>query len=346
MREPRLRETGAATTPALLPSIRRRVSWRFMELNIPFAIGRGTVSPMPTVAVATLMHESNSFNPALTRLEEFRIEKRDLEGWSQGNTEVAGFLNGAKTHELRCVPVFAATATPSGPVAESAFETLVDCLIKNLSAGGPYDGVYLALHGAMVAEHVPHADNEIVRRVREQIGPDLPLVVSHDFHANISPETVENCSALLTYQQNPHLDTKQRGERAAAILSRVIRNEVRPTQAIVKPPMIWNIVFQNTYAQPLLAITQDSIQLEQQDGVLAASVSAGYQYADVPFVGPSAVVVTDNNAQLALDEAQRLSDRLWSLRDHLQLNLPDPDNRGGRCYQGSRFPSRAVRRRR
>jgi microcystin degradation protein MlrC len=293
---------------------------------------------MPTVAVASLMHESNSFNPAHTPIEEFHVEERCLERWAQGSTEVAGFLKGAEACGLRSVPVFYAVATPGGPVQESAYEKLVGCLLSSLAASAPYDGVYLALHGAMVAEHIPHADEEIVRRVREQIGADLPLVVSHDFHANISPATVANCSALVTYQQNPHLDTKQRGERAASILSRTIRKDIRPVQAIVKPPMIWNIVFQNTYAEPLLSVVRESMRLEEEPGILAASVSAGYQYADVPGVGPSAVVVTDDNTELAQTKAQWLSDRLWNLREQLRLDFPDPATAVADAIRSAEFP--------
>lgn len=293
---------------------------------------------MPTVAVATLMHESNSFNPALTTIDDFRVEARDLSAWSQGNTEVAGFTAGVAVQDLTPVPILAATATPSGPVQESAYEQLVACLLTNLAAAGPFDGVYLALHGAMVAEHIPHADNETVRRVRELIGPETPLVVSHDFHANINPETVSNSTALLTYQQNPHLDTKQRGERAASILARTVRGEIRPVQSMVKPPMIWNIVHQNTYAEPLLSVTRESMQLEQRPGVLAASVAGGYQYADVPFVGPSAVVVTDGDIDMAHAEAQRLSDALWALRDRLKVDLPAPQEAVFEAMRERDFP--------
>jgi microcystin degradation protein MlrC len=271
-----------------------------------------------------LMHESNSFNPLLTPIEDFRIEGRNLDTWARSNTELAGFLAGAAASGLTPVPLLNAGATPSGPVQADAYEKLVDCLLTSLGASGPIDGVYLALHGAMVAEHIPQADDETIRRLREQIGPELPFVVTHDFHANISPNTVANTTALITYQQNPHLDTKQRGERAASILARTIKGEVRPTQAIAKPPMIWNIVYQNTYAEPLLSVTRDTMELEHRAGILAASVAGGYQYADVPHVGPSAVVVTDGSPEMAQQEAQRLSDRLWNLRDRLALTLPDP----------------------
>lgn len=293
---------------------------------------------MQAVAVATLMHESNSFNPAPTRLEDFRVTSRDVHAWSQDNTEVAGFLEGCRAEGMTPIPVFSAAAIPGGAVEADAFEHLSGCLLKNLASSGSYAGVFLALHGAMVAEHIPHADDEIVRRVRAAIGPAVPLVVSHDFHANISPETITSCTALVTYQQNPHLDTKQRGERAASIVGRTLRGEVRPSQAIAKPPMIWNIVHQNTYAEPLRSVVAESIRLEEQPGILAASVAGGYQYADVPHVGPSAVVVTDGDPERAQAEAQRLSDCLWDLREQTRLDLPDPATAVANAIRAQEYP--------
>ena len=274
---------------------------------------------MSSVAVASLMHESNSFNRVPTRLSDFTVEEPSTDLWSRSNTELAGFL-GAVQEDV--VPVFSAGATPSGVVEEKAYETLVKRLIDRIPAR--LDGMYLALHGAMVAEHIAHADEETVRRVRKAIGPDVPLVVTNDFHANITPETIELCDALITYQQNPHLDTRQRGERAASILMRTLRGEIKPLQAIAKPRMIWNIVFQNTFAEPLLSVTRDSMELEEGPEILAASVAGGYQYADVPYIGPSAVVVTNGSRELALAEAERLAGRMWDLRDHVRLDLPDP----------------------
>ncbi len=283
-----------------------------------------TLALMAKAAVATVMHESNSFNPVLTPWEDFQIRDCSLVDWGQSNTEVAGFLAEASSQKLDCVPAFYATATPSGVVEESAFEALSDGLLKGIGSAGSVDSVYLALHGAMVAEKFPHADEEIVRRVRTLIGEEMPLIVTHDFHANIPPGMIDLTTALLTYQQNPHLDTSQRGARAASILARLLRGEICPMQAMAKPPMILNIVHQNTYAEPLLPVTRESQDLEGRSEILAASVAGGYQYADVPYIGPSAVVVTNGSRELAQIEADRLSASLWSLRDKLAIDLPPP----------------------
>jgi microcystin degradation protein MlrC len=125
------------------------------------------------------------------------------------------------------------------------------------------DGVLLALHGAMYTEEFPQADEEIVRRVRAALGPSIPLFVTHDFHANISPALVDLTDVLITYQQNSYIDTKQRGVLAASILSRMLAGEVRSRQAMVKPPVLWNIIYQNTSAEPLRSVTRASIELNK-----------------------------------------------------------------------------------
>lgn len=283
----------------------------------------GTPQNRPRIAIASLMHESNSFSAERTALADF--EFFDPAGWEKGNGEVAGMVSELDPEEFDVRRTIFASATPKGPVTAAAYEELTSRLLEAVRASGPVDGVLLALHGAMFSELYPQADEETVRRVRRLLGPGVPLVVTHDFHANISPLTVELCDALVAYQQNPHLDTKQRGARAARILMRTLRGQARPVQAIVKPPLVWNIVFQNTNVDPLLSITQASMKLETQPGILAASVLGGYQYADTEFMGPSVVVVTDNDLPRAQAEARELAGRMWDLREQIELRLPDAD---------------------
>src|SRR5262245_59587948 len=146
-------------------------------------------------------------------------------------------------------------------------------------------------------------------------------------------------SWLVSYQQNPHLDTRERGRRAASIMARTVRGEVKPVQVIVKPPMVYNIIFQNTYADPLLPITRASMELERTSPkVLATSVMGGYQYGDVPYMGPSVIVVTDNDRELADREAKRLAQMLWDSRDKIVLNLADLARAVRQAMAAAKFP--------
>ncbi|HEU0120401.1 MAG TPA: M81 family metallopeptidase [Bryobacteraceae bacterium] len=300
-------------------------------------------APAQTIGIAMLMHESNSFNASLTQRSDFSVVAGSAPNWrpffAAQKNEVTGFLDViGKEPGIQVVQGMYAGATPKGPVARAAYESLVSELIASLKAGGKLDAILLALHGAMVAEHFPQADEETLRRVREAF-PGIPIVVTHDFHANISPQTLNYCTALVVYQQTPHIDTRARGQRAANILVRTLRGEIKPVQSIIKPPMVFNILYHNTFAGVLHPITQDSIELEKSNPkILSASVLAGYQYADVPFMGPSVVVVADGDRNLAEREAKRLSDRLWAVREELKVNAPDAAAAVRNAMRAAKFP--------
>ena len=143
------------------------------------------------------------------------------------------------------------------------------------------------------------------------------MFVTHDYHGNVPPQLVEDATALIIYKTCPHIDQRERGLQAAELLMRTVRGEVRPTASIAKPELVYNIAFHNTNLNPMKPVMEAAIELERQPGILATSVAAGYQYADVPWMGPCIVVVADGDAALAEREAQRLADLMWSMRDEL-----------------------------
>jgi microcystin degradation protein MlrC len=159
-----------------------------------------------------------------------------------------------------------------GTVTDQAFDTLTNELTDRLKKAPKLDGILLLLHGTMVDESHPHADAEVVRRVRRTMGDQIPVVVVHDFHANVSEEIIKLTTVLITYKECPHLDTKDRGVQAARIMADVVSGKVKPVQALVKPAMLYNIIFHDTCAEPLKRIVDESKLLESNPKVLAASV--------------------------------------------------------------------------
>ena len=292
------------------------------------------------VAIGGVMHESNTFNPTLTDLAAFDVERGGdiITAWRDTHHEIGGFIEGASRFGFDIIPTLTAGAIAAGKVTAEAFETLVGELTDRLGDAPPLDGLLLALHGAMVSENYPDGDGEVVRRLREALGKDFPIVVTHDFHANVSDQVVQESTALVIYKTNPHLDQRERGLQAAGFIARVIRGEVKPVHAIRKPPMLLNIVHQNTSAEPLRSVMQAARELEQNPKVLVASLAAGYQYADVFEMGPSAVVVADGEHDLAEREAQRLSDMLWNIRDQLAFHLPDAADAVRQAKESERTP--------
>lgn len=278
------------------------------------------------IAVAAFMHESNTFIVAPTTLADYSIHRGAALVDYYGPTfhEVGGMIQGSNDFGFELVPMLAANATPKGALTSETYETILGEILEQIRAELPnLDGILLALHGAMVVEGIPHGDGETVRRVRELVGPDFPVVVTHDYHGNVPPQLVNDATALIIYKTCPHIDQRERGIQAAELLVRTIKGEIQPTGAIVKPNLVYNIMFHNTSAPPMQPLMEAAIALEDKPGIVAVSIAAGYQYADVPWMGPSIVVVADGDQALAEREAQTLADMMWDAREQLILDVPD-----------------------
>lgn len=283
---------------------------------------------MMRIAVGGIMHESNSFSSKPTTLESFE-EASLTEGdalvpeWKTAHHEMGGFLEGAEQFAYKILPTLMGWAMPSGMVTQNALDTLVGRMLERVDGGKGLDGMLLALHGAMVVEGYKDGDGKILRKLRDALGSEFPIVCTLDFHANVSQEMIDLADAFVIYKTNPHTDQRQRGLQAAEILTKMIKGQARPTMAWARPPMLFPILHQNTSREPLRPLLNDVLALEQKAEVLAASVSAGFPYADIAEVGPSAVVVTNDDLELAEQWAHEFSVRIWSMRDLVETKLPD-----------------------
>ena len=292
------------------------------------------------IAVAGFSHESNTFYSQPTQRGDFGICEGGAILSNYANTfhEIAGYIAGAEQFGYDIFPIVAAGATPAAAVQSEAYEYFVGCILDGLQEGPQVDGVLLALHGAMVAKAYPHADAETVRRVRELVGDDVPIAVTHDYHANVPPELVEAADALVIYKTNPHIDQRERGLQAASILVRTVRGEVKPTMALAKPEVLFNIYHHNTSVAPMQPLMELTTELEAQEGILACSIAAGYQYADVPHMGPSVVVIADGDRARAEREANEIGQAIWAVREQLKPQVANPQQAVRQAMGGSEFP--------
>ena len=279
------------------------------------------------IAVAGFMHESNTFNAMRTDRAAFEAHGLSfgpamLDEWRDAHHEVGGFFEAARDLHFEPIPILMAWATPAGPVATDIHDELIARLIDGVRKAKP-DGLLLGLHGAMVCESHLDGDGEVVARLRAALGPDLPIVLTLDLHGNLSERLIQHSTAAVAYRTCPHVDQRECGLRAASLLMRHLRGEVRLKQAIAKPPLIVNIMRHDTSLDPLKSFMDEARALEQKPGVLAVSLLPGFAYADVPQMGPSVVVVTNGDEALARREADGLAERLWQAREKLAAALPD-----------------------
>jgi microcystin degradation protein MlrC len=294
------------------------------------------------IAIGGLMHESNTF--AATPADRRRFEQGSLTFgpdilpvWRDAHHEFGGFIEGASRFGYNLVPTAMAWATPSGPVEDAVLDEIVERIVAECQSK-ELDGLLLALHGAMVTPRHPSGDTEFLRRVRSALGPHLPIIATLDFHANCSPAIAEYANALVGYQTYPHIDQRQRGLFAAELLSRTLRREIRPMTWIAKRPMIANILGQATDREPMRSLMSAARKSERRPGMLSVSVMGGFQYADVPDMGPSVIAVADGDRTVARDAAEEIADRMWAVRHDLYVPCVTPDAAVARAMKAARGP--------
>lgn len=271
------------------------------------------------VGVIGLLHESNTFIAQPTTIEHFEQDtllfgETVRERFAETPHELGGFFEGLAGESIEAVPLMAARAVPYGPITADAFQALLEQMLTAIREAGPLDGLLVAPHGATVCESFPDADGHWLQMVRDHLGDDIPIVGTLDAHANLSPQMVSATDALIAYRTNPHLDQKDRGVEAAQLLARILRKEVRPTQAAAFPPMAINIERQLTTESHLTRLYFAADEMLGHAGVLSNSLLLGFPYADVAEMGSSVLVVTDGDEALATSKARQLADELWSHR--------------------------------
>lgn len=238
-------------------------------------------------------------------------------------SEMAGFIQGAEKFGFEMIPTLWAWGLSTAPVEASALEYFIGIVRDAFENGGEIDGILFALHGAMVAEQALDGDGYVLSKFREFAGVDIPIVITLDLHANISDLMIEKANAIIGYDTYPHVDQVERGLEAAEILVRTVRNEIKPVMAISKPAMIVVPNVQLTDCDPMKQLISLANEIEEKEGVLSVTVAGGFAYSDVPEIGPSVVVVTDNDLPAAEDHARRIADRFEDLKADFTPQLPD-----------------------
>ena len=278
------------------------------------------------LAALGLAHETNTFSSVPASYDRWEILRGDeiRQKHATATTSMAGMLAASERLGVEIVPLLFANTGPIGTITRDAFDRIVGEMMALLRERGPWDGVLMAQHGAAVSEEYPDADGEIVRRAREVVGPNVPIGVTPDMHANLSQKLIEQSTVTVVYRTNPHLDPKERAEECAELIVRTIKGEIRPVQALEMPPLVVNIVKQYTGEEPMKAIVEGIPAVLARPGILSASVAEGYPYADVEEMGMAFLAIHDGDLSAARDAARYLADLAWERRLALQGDVPFP----------------------
>ena len=285
------------------------------------------------VLIAGFQHETNTFAPSKADWAAFN-RGTDFPKFIQGdvvitrlsgvNIPIAGFIAYAQEQGWQLKPSVWTGATPSAHITEDAFERICGFILKD-AATFEFDAIYLDLHGAAVAEHVDDCEGELLKRLRAVVGPNMPIVVSLDSHANVTAQMLDLADALTCYRTYPHIDMAQTGRRAGELLKARVEHGKPLEKAVRRIPFLIALNAQSTMTQPCASVIEGLVGNEklanQKDAALQASLNfaTGFPAADIAQCGP--VVWGYGPAADTLVNAT--ADSVESLRSQWRITIED-----------------------
>lgn len=277
------------------------------------------------LVLAMMMHETNTFSPLATPIGSFGRASafsgdpviRELAGT---NTPLGGFIDLAREAGAEFSVPMAASAHPSGLVTNAAFEQMADAIVGEVVKG--CDGVFLALHGAMVTETYDDGEGELLSRIRAA-APGVPIAIGLDFHTQLTAAMVDNATVITGYRTYPHIDMAETSRRAGRTLLRALDGEIRPRMVWGKVPIMSSTLVHTPAREPMKTLMGMANEAEDSGLVLNASVFGGFPQADIPHLGLSALIVCDGSTSEGEILLNRILDTAWERREGFLFH-PEP----------------------
>jgi len=275
----------------------------------------------PRVAIVGLHLEANGFAPPTTK-QDFLAEC-----WEEGEAisekarkqshlplEIPGFYDRMNaTGAWTPVPLILLAAQPGGPVEQAVFDEFMGTAERRLREALPVDAVYVCSHGGSSATGDGDNDGTLVAMVRRVVGADVPIVVTHDLHCNVSERLVENADALIAYRTNPHVDHRECAAEAADLLRRLIGG-TKTRKAFIRVPIVpWPATTMLSSEGPYADLLRLGQRLTKHP-ILNVSVTAGFVLTDVSKCGLTINVTSDGDQQAADAVARQIARAAWADR--------------------------------
>lgn len=240
---------------------------------------------MKRVLIAGFQHETNTFAPTPAKYEDFLQGGRfppltrgaDILKFRHQNIPIGGFIQEAEQLGYELLPVVWAGASPSAHVAQDSYLCICDEILTSINEN-QVDAIYLDLHGAMVAEQVDDGEGELLRRIREAVGPNMPVIASLDFHANVTQEMFTHSDLLVSYRTYPHIDMAVTGQRCARLLEQIFQGK-KMYKKLYKIPFLIALNAQCTEMEPTQSC-MNLLQKLEKEAEVHLNFTPGFPAAD------------------------------------------------------------------
>ncbi|MEI9406386.1 M81 family metallopeptidase [Mesorhizobium argentiipisi] len=274
------------------------------------------------ILVGRFFHESHSFSPQITSRDRFEIRRgKDLIAHArQSGTTLGGIVNRAEELGYETIPTVSAVAPPGGLVAHDFYVLIRDALIAQ-ARKERYDAIALELHGAMATDEVSDAEGDLLTRLREAVGPHVPIGVGLDLHAHVTPAMLRSVDICIACKENPHSDVILCGERVVECVADVLDGKLEPVLTVAKVPMILPGAAETT-AGPLAELhARARACTSAHPEIRDISLFNVYPHADDTDMGQAVVVLTHGQSKRAQAVATDLAQLFWTWRNQFRDDL-------------------------
>ena len=278
---------------------------------------------MYRLALIELHQETNSFSTVPTLLRNFEstalyYDEEVYKGGDKHKLQIDGFRKAIKRFgkdKVELVPILSAWSHSGGKITAEVYNHFKVHVLDRLR-NNRLDGIYFSVHGAMGVEHLHDPEGDLITEMREVVGPDMPILVSCDLHANITKTLVAHATSIIGYRTNPHRDHNRVGFKSGEILIKTVFGELKPTMAFKKLPLLKGGGYTIDFIPPMRKIFQKMKRMERNPKVLSVSNFMVHIWIDAPEVGWSCIVVTNNDMALAQQLCHELCEMNWAVKDH------------------------------
>lgn len=264
------------------------------------------------IGVAGLSCECCTFSPLLSGERDFLV--------SAGAELAAHYGFFADYPDVHFTGLRRARALPGGPIEPTFYDGFKQQLLADLTAQGPWDGIFLDMHGAANVYGRDDVEGDLLDAIRQVVGPDCLIAASYDLHGNVSLRVIDSLNILTAYRTAPHLDWYETLERACALLVHCLREGLSPHIAFRPVPILVPGEQSSTEFEPAAGLYATIPQIIADYQLLDASILIGYVWADEPRATGSVVAIGLDAARTQA-AATDLAQQFWGVREQFRFGV-------------------------
>ncbi len=285
---------------------------------LPCSLWSNTPAATRRVLTLGIRNESNTFSTLPTRRSDFT----ELRGEEVTKGEL--WAEEGKKRNIEFIPTVHAYAWPGGVVEKAVFDNYKAEILEGIRKAGKLDGIYMDMHGALHVDGYADAQASLIKEIREIVGEEVLISGSFDLHGNLSDEFIRHINLLTGYRTAPHRDGAETKARAVTLLAEALDRQLKPHIERIVIPILVPGEMSITEVEPLHSIYAQIPVVAAKEGMMDASIFAGYCWADLPRAAMRVFVVAEDekHATKAREEAVNLAQQIWDKRAEMKLDVP------------------------